>query len=59
MKPGTQLKEYKRIMNCVDVEDTVKRQIIESCARYSTLQKIKSGKFKVIAIKKESRVEKF
>lgn len=59
MKPNNQLMEYKRVMNCVDVEESVKRQIIRNCARYSTLKKIKAGKYKIIAVKKDSRVEKF
>lgn len=51
------LKEYARVMNCVDVEDAAKQRIIKNCARYSTLKKIKSGKFKIIAVKKEKTTE--
>lgn len=45
-------------MNCVDVDDAVKQQIIKNCARQSTLQKIKSGKFKVTAVKKDKTADK-
>lgn len=58
MKPKNQLKEYVRVMNCIDVEDEVKQQIIKNCARYSTLNKIKAGKYKIVAVKKEKTPEK-
>ena len=57
MKPNNHLNEFKRIMNCVDVEDTVKLRIIKNCARYSTMKKLRSGKYRIIAIKKEKTVE--
>ena len=50
MTPNSIVNEYKRVMNCVDVEDAVKHQIITNCARYSTLNKIRSGKFKLVAV---------
>lgn len=60
MKPNNKhLNEYKRIMGCVDIEDSVKQQIVKNCARYSTLNKIKSGKFKIIAVKKEESTNIF
>lgn len=58
VKPKTPIKEYARVMSCVDVDDAVKQQIIRNCARRSTLEKMKSGKYKIIAVKKE-KVEKF
>lgn len=58
MKPKNQLKEYVRVMNCIDVEDEVKQQIIKHCARYSTLKKIKAGKYRIIAVIKETTAEK-
>lgn len=58
MKPNNQLKEYKRVMGCVDIDDAVKQQIIKNCARYSTMKKIRAGKYKIVAVKKEKRVEK-
>lgn len=58
MKPNNQLKEYVRVMNCVDVDEDVKQQIINNCARYSTLNKIKAGKYKIIAVKKDKTTEK-
>lgn len=53
MKPNSQLNEFKRVMNCVDVENTVKQRIIKNCARYSTMKKLRSGKYRIIAVKKE------
>ncbi len=50
--------EYKRIMCCIEVDESVKRQIIQNCAKYSTFVKIKTGKNRLIAIKKESGIEK-
>lgn len=57
MKPNNRLGEYKRIMNCVDVDDAVKHQIIKNCARYSTMKRIKAVKFKVTAVIKEKTSE--
>ncbi len=51
------LNEYARVMNCVDMDNAAKLRIIRNCARYGTLMKIKSGKFKVIAVKKEKMTE--
>ena len=53
------LSEYKRVMCCVDIEESVKHQIIENCARYSTLNKIKIGKFKIVAVIKEKTTNIF
>lgn len=44
-------------MNCIDMDNATKQRIIRNCARYGTLMKIKSGKFKVIAVKKEKMTE--
>lgn len=52
------LSEYKRVMSCVDIDETAKQQIIKNCARYSTMKKIKSGKFKIVAVKKEKTTTK-
>ncbi len=57
MKPKNQLKEYTRVMNCIDVDDAVKQQIIKNCARYSTMKKLRAGKYKIVAVKKEQGVE--
>lgn len=48
------IKEYARVMNCIDIDDTAKQQIIKNCARYSTIKKIRSGKFKIVAVIKET-----
>lgn len=31
--------KYRNLMNCVDVSPEVKHQIIENCAKYSTIKK--------------------
>lgn len=59
MKPNNQLNEYKRIMRCVDVDDAVREQIIKNCARYSTMKRIRSVKYKVTAVIKKKTSEKF
>ncbi len=51
------LKEYVRVMNCIDIDEEAKKRIVKNCARYSTVKKIKSGKFKIVAVKKESFYE--
>ncbi len=48
------LKEYVRVMNCIDIDEEAKKRIIKNCARYSTMKKVRSGKFKVVAVKKET-----
>lgn len=48
------IKEYARVMNCIDIDDVAKQQIIRNCARYSTMKKMRSGKFKVVAVIKET-----
>lgn len=53
------INEYAMLMSCVDIDDAAKQRIIKNCARYSTLKKIKSGKFKVIAVKKEKTSKNF
>ena len=57
MKPNNCIGEYKRVMNCVDIDEAAKQQIIKNCARYSTMKKIKSGKFRIIAVKKEKTAD--
>lgn len=53
------LNEYRRVMGHVDVEESVKHQIVKNCARYSTLKKIRSGKFKIVAVVKEKTTNTF
>ncbi len=57
MRPDNYINEYRRVMNCVDIDETVKRQIITNCARYSTMKKIRAGKNKIIAVIKEKTTE--
>lgn len=47
------LKEYVRVMKCVDVDEAVKQQIIRNCARQGTLSKIKTGRFKAVSVSKD------
>jgi hypothetical protein len=58
VKTLTPLKEYARIMGCVELDESAKQQIIRNCARRSTLEKMRSGKYKLVAVKKE-KLEKF
>ncbi len=53
MKTKNYREEYIRVMSSIDVDESLKQQIIRNCARYSTVKKIKAGKFKIIAIKKD------
>lgn len=53
MGPKKTIEKYRSIMKSVDVSPEVKQQIIENCAKYSTMKKIKSRKFTVTATKKE------
>ncbi|MBR4857638.1 MAG: hypothetical protein IKU08_00475 [Clostridia bacterium] len=57
MKNSNYRSEYIRVMGKVDVEESVKQQIIRNCARYGTLKKIKVGKCKLTAVKKEQTAE--
>ncbi len=60
MQPNNKhLIEYKRVMGCVDIDESVKHQIVKNCARYSTLDKMKSGKFKIVAVIKEKTTNMF
>ncbi len=59
MKTSNHINEYKRIMNCIDVDNSVKQQIITNCARYSTMKKIRAGKYKITAVIKEKSTENF
>lgn len=59
MVPNNNLKVYIRVLNSIDVDPAVKQQIIQNCARRSTLHKIKSSKFKITAVKKDKAAVKF
>ncbi len=50
MRPAKKFDRYRNLMNCVDVSPDVKHQIIENCAKYSTIKKIRSRKYNVIAV---------
>lgn len=50
--------EYSRIMNSLDIDEAAKQRIIKNCARYSTMKKINSGKFRIIAVIKEKTTHK-
>lgn len=50
MRPAKKFDRYRNLMNCVDVSPDVKHQIIENCAKYSTIKKIRSRKYSVIAV---------
>lgn len=48
------VREYVRIMSCIDIDEDAKKRIINNCARYGTVKKIRTGKFKIVETKKES-----
>ena len=50
MGPAKTIEKYRNIIKSVDVSPEVKHQIIENCAKYSTLKKIKSRKFNIVAV---------
>ncbi len=52
MGPSKAIRDYRRIMNSVDVSPEIKHQIIENCAKHSTFLRIKSRKFNIIAVVK-------
>lgn len=53
MGPKRTIERYRSIMKTVDVSPEIKLQIIENCAKYSTLKRIKSKRFTVTAVKKK------
>ena len=57
MKTKNYREDYIRVMKNIDVSESVKQQIIRNCARYSTVKKIRAGKYKIIAVKKDQTLE--
>ncbi len=55
---NNKIKEYSRIMNQVDLSDGAKQRIAKNCARYATLNKIKSRKFTVTAVIKDKTTDR-
>ena len=53
------IKEYRRVMNSVQLSDETKHRIARNCARYATVKKIKSGNFTVTAVIKEKTSDRF
>lgn len=47
------IENYIRVMNTVDLSAQAKQRIAKNCARYSTLHKIKRGKYVITAVKSE------
>lgn len=45
-------------MSCINIGEQAKQQIIKNCARYSTMKKIKAGRFKLTAVKKDRTIDK-
>ena len=48
---------YVRVMNGITMNEDAKKCIIRNCARYSTLQKIKSNNFSITANQKEKTTD--
>lgn len=53
------IKDYRRVMNSVQLSDEAKQRITRNCARYATVKKIKSGNFTVTAVIKEKTSDRF
>ena len=51
------IKSYKRVMNHVDMSEEAKQRIAKNCARYSTLRKIKRGRYVITAQKSEKTTD--
>jgi hypothetical protein len=51
------INSYVRVMNDITMSEDAKKYIIRNCARYSTLQKIKSSSFVITANKKEKTTD--
>ncbi len=51
------IENYIRVMNTVDLSSEAKQRIAKNCARYSTLQKIRHGKFVITAVKSEKTTD--
>lgn len=58
MKPSNPISKYVRVMSCINIGEQAKQQIIMNCARYSTMKKIKAGRFKLTAVKKDRTIDK-
>ncbi len=58
MKPSNPISKYVRVMSCINIGEQAKQQIIKNCARYSTMKKIKAGRFKLTAVKKDRTIDK-
>ncbi|MBQ3602760.1 MAG: hypothetical protein IJA02_02850 [Clostridia bacterium] len=53
------IKDYRRVMNSVQLSDEAKQRIARNCARYATVRKIKTGNFTVTAVIKEKTTDRF
>ena len=58
MKPSNPISKYVRVMSCINIGEQAQQQIIKNCARYSTMKKIKAGRFKLTAVKKDRTIDK-
>lgn len=52
------INEYRRVMRSISLSDEAKQRIASNCAKYSTLNKIKNGKFTVTAVKKDKTTDR-
>ena len=53
MNNSLPIKEYERIINSIGLDEAAKHEIIRNCARRSTLERIRRGKYKLITVKKD------
>ena len=57
LKRNNSIDRYRQVMNSVTVDPDFTRQIIEHCAKYSTLKRMKTKKFRINVAKKEKSTD--
>lgn len=57
LKRNNYINRYRQVMNSVTVDPDFTRQIIEHCAKYSTLKRMKTKKFRINVAKKEKSTD--
>ena len=57
LKRNNYIDRYRQVMNSVTVDPDFTRQIIEHCAKYSTLKRMKTKKFRINVAKKEKSTD--
>lgn len=45
------IENYIRVMDCLDMSESKKQEIIRNCALYATSKKIKTRNYKMVSVK--------